>query len=100
MNRRVLRCHRTAATTTTTETAEAAAARETILIARLEQMGGTRFHGVGHLLERRDVVHDVEAAAVCRDDQVALLEREIVHRHVRQIETKRLPARAVVGREP
>ena len=99
MNRRVLRCH-CAAATAATEAAEAAAARETILIARLEEMRGARLHRVVHLLERRDVVHDVEAAAVRRDDQIALLEREIVHRHERQVETQRLPVRAVIRREP
>src|SRR5215831_483378 len=55
-----------------------------------------RFHRVGHLLERRDVIHDVERAPMRGDHDVALLEYEIVHRNDRQIETKTLPVRPVV----
>ena len=35
-----------------------------------------------------------------RDDQIAFLDREVVHRHDRQVATERLPARAVVEGHP
>jgi hypothetical protein len=48
------------------------------------------------LAQRADVVHHIEAAAVGREDEVALLDHQIVHRRVRQVLPKRLPLRAVV----
>src|SRR6185436_12025057 len=95
---RVLWCHRLrSATTATSATTAAAARRETILIAWLEQMRGLLSDRVGHLLERRDVVHDVEAATVRSDDEIALLECQIVNRNERQPKAQRLPVRAIVS---
>ena len=51
------------------------------------------------LPERRDVVHHVEAAPVGRDDEVALFNRDVVHRRVGQVLAQRLPFRPVVERD-
>ena len=79
---------------------EAAAPVHPVGLARLEQVRGFTRHGPRQLPQGRDVVQDPERAAVRRRDQVALLERQIVHRHDGEIETQRLPARAVVERYP
>ena len=50
------------------------------------------------LTQRRDVVHDVEPAAVRRDDEIAVLDGDVVDRRVRQVLPQRLPFRAVVER--
>ena len=71
-DRRVFRRDgRRCAAAATAATAAATTARDAILVARFEEMRCFRDDGVRHLLERRDVVHDVEAAAVCRDDEIA-----------------------------
>src|ERR1051326_1462666 len=80
--------------------AKAATEARAILIPRLEEMCVAGQHLRRELLERRDVVHDPERPAVRGDDEIALLEREIVDRHDRQIELQLLPVGAVVGREP
>ncbi len=67
-------------------TAESTAGRQPILIARLEQVRALGLDRRRHLLERRDVVHDVEAATVRGEHDVAFLEDEVVHRDDRQVE--------------
>ena len=63
-------------------------------------MGVARHHLRRELLKRGDVVHHPERAAVRRENDVAVLEREIMHGHDRQIELQLLPTAAVVEREP
>src|SRR5436190_2182124 len=79
---------------------KAATEARSILIARLEEMGVARHHLRRELLERGDVVHHPERAAMRRENDVAVLEREIMHGHDRQIELQLLPTAAVVEREP
>ena len=45
------------------------------------------------------LIHDVEPAAVRRDDEVALFDRDVVDRRVGQVLPQRLPFRAVVERD-
>ena len=73
---------------------------EAILIARLEQRDCLARDRRRPLLERREIIEDVEAAAVRRDDEIVKvrLHREPVHRRVRQIVLQRLPLRPIVER--
>ena len=74
---------------------------EAVRVAGLEEVNVGRGHGVGHLLERRDVVHDPEAAPVRSDDQVIemLLHDEAVHGRRREVVPEQLPCVAVVERD-
>ena len=58
-------------------------------------------HFSGHLLDRRDVIHDPEAATVRRDNQIVevLLHGDPVNRRMRQIVLHRLPIFAVIVRQ-
>ena len=47
-----------------------------------------------------DVIEDPEAAAVRGHDQIIVVNPEIAHRRVRQIQLQRLPAIAVIERYP
>ena len=69
-------------------------------VGRLEQIRvRRRRHRRAVLPQRRDVVEDVEAAAVRRDRDVARLDPDVVHRRVRQPVLQRLPVIAVVERD-
>ncbi len=100
MLRRIFRrdCRRAAATAP--PATKAATEARAILIARLEEMRVARHHLRRELLERGHVVHHPERAAMRRENDVAVLEREIMHGHDRQIELQLLPTAAVVEREP
>ena len=50
------------------------------------------------LIERADVVQNPKRTALGRDQQIFLLHLDIGDRHVRQIQLKRLPMRAIVER--
>src|SRR5262249_28412393 len=100
MHWRILRRDCLTATTESTASTTAVAGGETVLISRLEQMRIARRHRSAHLLERGDVVHDVEAAAMRGDDQITILECEIVNGDDRQVAAERLPVSAVVLRIP
>ena len=65
-----------------------------------EEMSVGSQHLVGELLERRDVVHDPEAATVGGDDQIVevLLHHHVVDRGVGQVVLKGQPVPAVVER--
>ena len=65
-----------------------------------EEVRVRRLHLRRDLLQRRDVVHDPEAAAVGRDHQVVevLLHDDAGHRRVRQIVLQRQPALSIVER--
>src|SRR5207247_10232249 len=84
----------------TAATAEAAAEVDEVLIAWLEHMRRASRDRGRHLLERRDVVHDVKAASVRGEDDITVLERQIVHRHFRQVSLQAVPVGAIVGRQP
>ena len=66
---------------------------------RLEEVGAAGQHVAGHLLQRGDVVHDVEAAPVGGGDEVTVLERQVPHRHQGQVQRQRLPRASVVEGE-
>ena len=52
----------------------------------------------GRVPQHADVVQDPEAAAVRRDDQIVVLDRQVAHRRRRQVQLQRLPVVAVVER--
>jgi hypothetical protein len=52
------------------------------------------------LPEHREIVEDPEGPAVGRGHQVSLLDRQIVHRHRRQILLEPLPVTAIVEGDP
>ncbi len=56
--------------------------------------------GRGVLPQRTDVIENPERAAVGRDDQILIVESEIAHRRVRQIQLQRTPVIAVVQGKP
>src|SRR5439155_1117683 len=69
-------------------------------VTRLEQVHALARDHAPQLAQRRDIVQNPERASVRRRDEVALLDREIVHRHDREVESERLPVRPVIERHP
>ena len=47
---------------------------------------------VVELMQRREIVDDPEAAALRRDDEIAVAHLQIGDRHLRQVQLERLPA--------
>ena len=86
------------------------------LIGRHRRVGpGAAMHAVGgrrreqhriarrrraKLAQARDVVEHPERAAVRRDDQIVVVDSQVAHRGMRQIELQRLPVLAVVVGDP
>src|SRR5258707_13979505 len=50
-------------------------------------------------MERADVVDDPERASLGRDHQVSVMHLDVRHRHIWEVQLKRLPVAAVVKRE-
>ena len=67
-------------------------------ISRIEQHQRLFVIVASDLPQHRDVVEDVERPPVRADHQIVVLDLDPVHRRYRQIQTKRLPLRAVVER--
>jgi len=76
-----------------------AAGRQAVHAGRLEQIGARARDFILDLPQRGDVIEDPEASAVCRDDQIVSMHRQITHRGRRQIQSERLPVIAVVERD-
>ena len=74
---------------------------EAVRHAGLEQVGVGSQDVVAQLLQRRDVIQDPKAAAVRTDNEIVevLLNREPVHRCVRQVVLQRQPVAPVVERD-
>jgi hypothetical protein len=51
------------------------------------------------LVKGRDVIQNPESAALRRNDQILAMHFDVRHGHVREIQLKRLPVRAVVKRD-
>jgi len=63
---------------------------------RLEKMSLVGAGEGRHLAQRSDVIQNPEGAAVGGDDEVVVVNPEIAHGSVRQIELERLPVVAIV----
>ena len=72
--------------------------------ARPHRRGGLeqrhRGRGADHLAQRTDIIEHPERTAVRGDDQVLIVNHQVAHRGMRQIELQRLPVIAVVERHP
>ena len=68
-------------------------------------VGGTQQHhlvrrGTRDLPQPRDVVEDPDRAAVGRQDEVVVVDPQVAHRGMREIQLQRLPVLPVIGRAP
>ncbi|MEZ4457198.1 MAG: hypothetical protein R2882_11715 [Gemmatimonadales bacterium] len=67
---------------------------------RGEQVRLAGGRAAGELAERGDVVEDPHRPAVRGDREVAFLDHEVPHRHLREVPPERLPMRPSVEAEP
>ena len=77
-----------------------AAPGHSVGVFRLEQVSVGTGYRRSPLPQRRDIVENPEAATVRCRDQVAVLDREVVNRHDREVEPERLPVPAIVEAHP